>query len=1012
MVMTRSKRAKRIVRCLSVAQHEDRALGCSTTPLIRYNLLHNYHRCIHVFVDLGEPSEPFSFPSSFDAMPKFLRSQLDAQKIADGTRLWSQVIPILTFIQSNLRRLGKLRGFPTLFVWYCRENHRSYFFFAFVDVKMVSKTYSARDLLRMKDHSAEKEFYDRLYEKLRHDTSFDEIFRLPSDRALPLIREEDAGAYGGIPMHSRVKNSLALAKSTAARQLDGTDYEWKYRGRSESDEDMPQPIGSPAGIDAQKDEGFQRFYKAVISPTHVRVTAGGRIVPNNRGASSPTVNRAKGSTAAEVRLAGRTMTRDQQDLGQYAIPQVPIGAYPHMIPFNPGMTHGVHPGMAAAPPSFPMMPWQFGPLVHHLPHVGQIPAAASNTRNPVLAVQGDRQTEAGNPDASGNHRMPPPEHFDHSRPFGYNGQWMMPQGFPYSPMPVAGFPVPMAGPPMVQPRFGVHAMMQVQAMRPDSSMNSHPLPSASMSASAAVANPPTSSIRKSEVTRRQLANLRQHLRYAEDQLQYNRHQIDEALVEQQILSLRSHIQMFENYLELHLRSEESQKQKLEGADESSGAPSSRDEPGSQALATSDANSGLEGQSVSALQDEVQQNCAVKEQKSTERSTQLPPGSSSTRPPPLKSALKKPRAAEPTKKQSTLPVGAALAPPFQPRTDGATSASMIECSAGLARPIPPSDSLPSVPAVFVDTGANMNNSTPYLVGTLPCGLDPAFARDTDYLYKRSLSEDELRARHMYWGNTPRNLQKGLPKFDGRDFYPPSPVGDSSPEPSPEPEAVTSPTVPRRRVPVGTRADYVLTKKKADSDPFGSLRAGKRPARSHATQSEHLPPRMGSCSDSTTASVDMSPGQGRSQNGRSCEDFRKALGEAVQSAPSGCQAKPASDSGDDSNILFKGRKNTCISKSKSSGDMLPTMLKKGKSSGTAVPGTVSSMTARGVLPNYAGHATASLSPAIATISASPKNVCPRTAGPGDAGGVGRYEETKMENRPPACSNVNGMARRGGC
>lgn len=174
MVMTRSRRAKRILRCLSAAQHEDHILSCSTTPLIRYNLLHNYHRCVQVSVDIEEPSDRLPISFSFDSMPKFLRSQLEAQKIADGSRLWSQVVPILTFIQNNFRRFGKARGFPTLFVWHSREKHRSYLFFAFVEIKMVSKTYTARELLRMKEVSAGKELYERLHEKLRKDTGLGE----------------------------------------------------------------------------------------------------------------------------------------------------------------------------------------------------------------------------------------------------------------------------------------------------------------------------------------------------------------------------------------------------------------------------------------------------------------------------------------------------------------------------------------------------------------------------------------------------------------------------------------------------------------------------------------------------------------------------------------------------------------------------------------------------------------------------------------------------------------------
>src|SRR5271170_3533884 len=52
---------------------------------------------------------------------------------------------------------------------------------------------------------------------------------------------------------------------------------WHLRGRGSS-EQSSQPLPAPSGDAAQKAENFRKFYQAVRSPTHVRVTAGGRIV--------------------------------------------------------------------------------------------------------------------------------------------------------------------------------------------------------------------------------------------------------------------------------------------------------------------------------------------------------------------------------------------------------------------------------------------------------------------------------------------------------------------------------------------------------------------------------------------------------------------------------------------------------------------------------------------------------------------------------------------------------------
>jgi hypothetical protein len=92
----------------------------------------------------------------------------------------------------------------------------------------------------------------------------------------------------------------------------------------------------------------------------------------------------------------------------------------------------------------------------------------------------------------------------------------------------------------------------------------------------------------------------------------------------------------------------------------------------------------------------------------------------------------------------------------------------------------------------DSGRSVRNGTkqpsnfgvPYLLGTLPKGVNPRTARDQDYCYKRPLTEEERRARFLYWGKAPKSAVKGLPKYDGKHFYPPSPVKERSVELSQE------------------------------------------------------------------------------------------------------------------------------------------------------------------------------------------------------------------------------------
>lgn len=82
----------------------------------------------------------------------------------------------------------------------------------------------------------------------------------------------------------------------------------------------------------------------------------------------------------------------------------------------------------------------------------------------------------------------------------------------------------------------------------------------------------------------------------------------------------------------------------------------------------------------------------------------------------------------------------------------------------------------------------------------------------------------------------------------------------------------------------------------------------------------------------------------------------------------------------------------------------MLKRGKSSGHLAPGTVSSTTVQGVLPQYAGHATASLTPAIVN------SACHARATLGKTGDIAEHalntsrNERKRENLPPVGSTAD--------
>jgi len=76
-----------------------------------------------------------------------------------------------------------------------------------------------------------------------------------------------------------------------------------------------------------------------------------------------------------------------------------------------------------------------------------------------------------------------------------------------------------------------------------------------------------------------------------------------------------------------------------------------------------------------------------------------------------------------------------------------------------------------------TPVNPSHAAPYLVGAIPQGISSNEANWSQVVYPRPLTEAEIRARQLYWGKVPHSAQQGLPKFDGKDFYPPSPVKTS-------------------------------------------------------------------------------------------------------------------------------------------------------------------------------------------------------------------------------------------
>ncbi|KAK0748524.1 hypothetical protein B0T21DRAFT_356713 [Apiosordaria backusii] len=651
--------------------------------------------------------------------------------------------------------------------------------------------------------------------------------------------------------------------------------EWRYHGRSDSEANIPEPIPAPSGDMAQRSEGFRRFYKAVVSPTHVRVTAGGRIVPNTRGPPSPTNKRATDHPAIE-----NLSLTDKTAHGKLPANQPPIGPMGQPIPvmqqFLPGYPPGFQP--IQAPVSF--VPMAFS---SHMPPGFQFAQAPTTPATLAPLPTGSAGTSKDTPDlkapdTQGDGRMAgdkqdkpkisPPEYFDYTKPYFYNGQIIYPMtsslgnpmGGPMMPMQMVG--VPQGVPPQMQAPMMHHALPhggnQMMSASPFSqpSHGSHqmhsgvnPIVPANSNFAAPSMAPPISSIRPSEITRKQIANFKHSLKYHEDQLQYNRHQIDEKEMESKAQQYREHIATFEAILKQQLEYEDTvlnQNKQLSG----------RDDQNQQKAVSADGGS-VAGE-IGAHQGQHEPEDTIRRRVACGRqgiNTNIGEGGNAVFQRPIAASQSY---GEPSRRIG-IPSEAVLAPVFEPRgksphealdesDERLKSAGVWNygpsvpnvANRGIARSFNPplsqqpvhaegSRSIASISGQggstdsFGTTGSIKGKGTasgsggsghtrssfgvPYLLGTLPKGLDPRKATDHDYQYSRALTEDEVRARYLYWGKAPESALKGLPKFDGKHFYRASPVKEPS-----------SPVATHRNPIARPEGDHAYRQTKSDQDPF--------------------------------------------------------------------------------------------------------------------------------------------------------------------------------------------------
>ncbi|PMD35247.1 hypothetical protein L207DRAFT_109635 [Hyaloscypha variabilis F] len=647
------------------------------------------------------------------------------------------------------------------------------------------------------------------------------------------------------------QNRRQLSKGHVAKSSEDSEYQtigsrnanrssgevkWNFRRRDASDH-SPQPHSAPTGVAAQQSENFQRFYRAVVSPTHVRVTAGGRIVPNTRIPAPPLFE----WNGEKLHFESRKTEGDQDKH------TVQAGHWLHSAPSPPGF-----------PPLIPggfLSPYNLLPRTSSIamatmpPQVQSGPLVANN--QPLSANA--ENTAATQPPSSLPQpiKISPPAQFDQTKPFMYNGHvvYPVPPGFQPPPnalpvsMPMLGNPGFMAQNPMT-PSTGLYpaqfpgvlaglanpfmfAPGQQFPMGITNGMQSTDGVSP-LAPSLPFMTPPMLSI--TELIKSQIQSLQVNLKQIEQQMVNGKH-LDDSFLEHQRGLFASQISNLEVMLENQL-SQEGAMLALRGHEHSGlgiSIPSSKGNKVSSPTlnnqtaiqSTKDTSVVAQGTTSSTAESEA---------------TEAEPSNGD----------EKPHARSDSTTKTRLTIAAAKAPPFQPRSQAAIAQAsqsqhrnelsrsavasptenvpfetqaqiearlLARCSTdwgyggfpnaaattsvtlsrtqsaqeasvkGQSEPVPPllqkshtfHGETPTAPsAALALTPVITPNAVPYLVGKLPNGIPANQAKDSDFMYPRNLTQDEIRARYLYWGKAPRSVQSGLPKFDGKDFYPPSPV----------------------------------------------------------------------------------------------------------------------------------------------------------------------------------------------------------------------------------------------
>ncbi|KAI9744867.1 MAG: hypothetical protein M1818_001792 [Claussenomyces sp. TS43310] len=892
-----------------------------------------------------------------------------------------------------------------------------------------------------------------------------------------------------VPATRNLTDDADLPYSGILRHMDDSEEEVLYKPRSnqcgdwgfarvEDPDRVNEPHSAPSGEHAQKAENFRRFFQAVVSPTHVRVTAGGRIVPNTRPPKQPQF----------------TWNYDKHYFEQMA-DQINsnnsgLGATDQFSP----QTH-----LSAAP-------CDFGPPLNQaVAGSGDYTTISEHTAQPTerespIAMKGNSNGRDTSSLGQQEIVISPPGQFDVSKPFIYNGQlvYPMPPGFvppmnlstvpfgilgnpnalqhPYGTQLGTFFPTPVSvpGQTVTHPSMNTSAGQSIalgatpgfQSMFGTSDPRWFGQPGPAMSMLQPLPTSQAAALPMTVVAKQKIEELEQQIKWVENQLENNKHQVDEVAMSQQRNTLQTQSQALQSALADHLAHQSVQHKNFTALQPNQAYAGAN--PGDVAFALEDSTNNARlhtshGQGTSTKTDTA-------DDKTTHGNTTL----ASERSGDIAQVTSASGTAGNSKltSRSRLSAAAAMAPPFQPRSQCLISAQLGNGKEtnnsgeneapnsnhpekiafkspkdSFATNVPYWEQLPSatsmygyfpaqppliprahtmhgqetsnpfggfaIPSISSSFGATTNDDVgPYLMGFPPPGMTFAKAQSTDLVYSRPLTEEEIRARHLYWGKAPHEVSKGLPKFDGRDFYPPSPI---------KKHAVAAPTIWDRPSFGDHGARYSL---------FSENSQGSRSShRGHFTnRPHHIPEQVSATQPAKTSPLKVSKTaeQANTSNGRNSgasidswsqpklksNDQGSLEHESAMTRSLPPSIKPIHLTSDSSSAsCSRTHKSQPQFGSSTTVHRQPTFLQgilkntPRQSMAAPVTGTLSSTTAHGYLPLYTGQAAAALAPSRATGSPASPALHRRDIDDHDNKGSRpqSMQSRRSENFPPAPSSA---------